>query len=170
MDINQADYYKDGVARILNLMRETFGDQFKAYFDDELPNIPEELLPCIMVTETTGTISSGATTTDDITESVKIILSMSAKDDFGGSADSNLTGYKLRKLVKGQDPSTSWPFQYHEKTVMYALRTHVTMDEAVMSSTIDTEFGVNVRGDNLFTQEAHITVVITRHALVPTRS
>ena len=160
------DYYKDGVARVLELLRDTFGDQFKAYFNGQPEEIPESMLPCIMVSETTGSIASGATGTDDILETIQIIIALNKKDDIGADPEADLTEFKLRKLVKGQDPTTG---QYKPQTIMYALRTYISMGDAVLNSRIDTDFDVNVRGTDTVTQEAYITVTIDRMALVPYR-
>ncbi len=167
-------YLKDGAARILELMKATFGDYFKAYFDGEPANIPEFYLPCIIIGETEGEISSGATGTDDIIETVTITLVLNKKDDLGASIDSDLTGFKLRKLVKGQNPSTSYPHEYIPQSVMYALRTQITLDDTVLSSTIRTVFGPNARlggsdEEVIATEEAVVTLTLERMALVPSR-
>jgi hypothetical protein len=159
-------YYKDGVARILELLKDTFGDSFKAYYNGQPEEIPESLLPCIMVSETTGKVSSGATGTDNILETVQIIVALNKKDDIGAPPEQDLTEFKLRKFVKGQDPTTG---EYLPETVMYALRKHITMNDAVLSTSIDTDFDVNVRGEDTVTQEAYVTVLIERLALVPSR-
>lgn len=159
-------YYKDGVARVLELMREAFGDDFKAYFNGQPEEIPESALPCVMVSETTGQIASGATGTDDIAETILIILALNKKDDIGADPETDLTEFRLRKMVKGQHPTTK---EYLPKTVMYAIRKHITMDDAILGSDINTDFDVNVRGTDTVTQEAYITVTLQRLAIVPDR-
>lgn len=164
MDSNT--YYKDGVARVIELLKNAFGDQFKAYFNGQPEEIPESYLPCIMVSETTGRIASGATGTDNILETIMIIIALNKKDDIGAGPDVDLTEFKLRKLVKGQDPTTA---EYLPNTVMYALRKHITMNDSVLSTSIETDFDVNVRGEDTVTQEGYIIITMERLAIVPSR-
>lgn len=168
-------YYEDGVARVLKVLKDTFGTGglIRTYYNGQPEEIGESVLPCIMVSEGAGNIRAGATGTDVIVETVKIIVAFNKKDDLGASEDTDLTEFKLRKIVKGQDPATK---QYLPQSVMYALRTHITLDDAVVESEIQTFFeddsigaGVNVRGIDTVTQEAVIQLTIRRLALVPVR-
>lgn len=163
-------FYDDGVERIMKLMKETFGDDFKAYYDDELPEIAEINLPCIMVKETTGNIAAGATGTDNVDEQVVVIIAMNLKDDIGASETDNLTGTKLRRIVKGQYPQGhAKAGQYHEKSVMYALRTNFTLDDAMIDNVIQTDMDIANRGD-VYTKEAYVTINLRRLAIVPSRT
>lgn len=158
-------YYKDGVARILELMKDALGDKYK-YFNGQPEEIPESLLPVVMVSETQGTVQSDATGYDKITEVVQIIVALNKKDDLGAPPEQELTEFKLRKLVKGQNPTTA---EYLPETVMYALRRHITMNNEVLRTLIETDFDVNIRGEETVTQEATISVTIERLAKVPER-
>jgi hypothetical protein len=164
-----ANYYKDGATRVLELMRDTFGGKFRAYFDGEAEP-GENWLPCMMVMTPRVGIQSGATGTDDLTEQIIIIISLSAKDDVGASPEVQLTDYKLRKYIFGQDPNTG---QYLPQTVLGALRTHYTLSDAVIESDVEFEIGPNVRGtaeQPVNTREAFITVNLKRLATVPART
>lgn len=164
-------YYKDGVARVIELLRDAFGDQFKAYFNGQPQEIPESMLPCIMVSETTGVIESGATGTDDITETIIIIVLLNRKDDIDADPEKDLTEFKLRKLVKGQYPQGhAKAGQYMEQSLMYAIRTYITMMDSVVNSRIETDFDVNIRGENVLTQEAYVAITLERMAIVPSRT
>lgn len=165
MSTEAQTYYKDGVARIIELMKDAFGDQYK-YFNGQPEEIPESLLPVIMVSETQGNVQSDATGYDRITEVVQIIIAFNKKDDVGAPPEQELTEFKLRKLVKGQHPTTS---EYLPETVMYALRKHITMNGAALRTLIETDFDVNIRGEQTVTQEATVTVTIERLAKVPER-
>lgn len=158
-------YLKDGATRVLELMKDTFGSRYIAYFNgDAEPG--ESSLPCIMVSSQTATVASGASSTDDIDESVLIILSRNRKDDLGAGPDDELTEFKLRKDVFGQDPNT---MQYLEGTVMYALRKHFTLNGAAIENAITIDFAPNVRNAVIPTQEAYVTINLTRLAIVPSR-
>lgn len=164
--MNPGDYFPDGATRILRLLKETFGDHFKAYFNgDAEPG--ENDLPCIMVSSQSAAIESGATGTDDIQESVMIIVSYNRKDDLGAGEDDQLTEDKVRKDVMGQNPTDgSW----QTGTVMYALRKHYTLNEGlVIDNKVTIDFAPNRRNQNIETQEAYVTIEIARLALVPSR-
>lgn len=158
-------YYKDGVARVLELIKDALGDKYN-YYNGQPEEIAESLLPVVMVSETQGAVVSDATGYDKITEIVNIIIAFNKKDDMGAPPDQELTEFKLRKLVKGQDPTTG---EYLPETVMYALRKHISMNNAVLSTQIETDFDVNVRGEETVTQEATVSVTLTRLAKVPER-
>jgi hypothetical protein len=164
--MDNTTYYKDGVARIIELLKDAFGDQFRAYFNGQPEEIAESYLPCIMVSETTGRIASDATGFDAVSETIQIIIALNKKDDIGAPPEQELTEFKLRKLVKGQDPSTR---EYLPNTVMYALRKHITMNDGILNQSIETDFDVNVRGEDTVTQEAYVTVTLTRLAKVEER-
>lgn len=163
----QNQYYKDGVERVLDLMRSKFGGYFKAYYNGQPEDIPESMLPCVMVTESDGEIDTGATGTDTIVENIIIILVANRKDDIGADPETDLTELKLRRLVKGQDPQTG---QYLTNTVMHALRTNLSLDNVVIGSSIRTDFAFNSRGEEVDTQEAYIQLTIERLAFIPYRT
>ena len=160
-------YYEDGVDRILRMMKDTFGDRY-TYFNGELLNVGESYLPCIMVTETASQITSGATGTDDITETIIIIVVFNKKDDLGANDNVELTDYKLRKMVQGQDPVTG---QYYPDSILGAVRKHLTMQNDTLQSDTQVNFTPNMRGGAtaIATQEAYITVTVKRFIQVPVR-
>lgn len=172
---NQSEYYKDGVARVLELLRDTFGDYFKEYYDDEIDELLESNMPCIMVKETIGDITVGASSIDNVDEQVVIILALSLKDDVGAQVDGVLTGTRLRRLVKGRYPKGhAKAGQYHEKTVMHALRTNFTLatssdDDDVIDNVIETDMDVARRGE-VRSKEAYVTLKMRTLAYVPDRS
>lgn len=162
---NQA-YFKDGAARVLSLLKDTFGSQFKQYYDGEPEGIPESYLPCIMVTTLRSVVRSGATGTDNVGEVIKITVAHNTKDDFGADDSQDLTDYKIRKVIMGQ----STDGQYLPESILYALRTNITLDDAAIGNEIDIDFDVNQRGQETFTQEGYVTLTIERLALVPSRT
>lgn len=165
--MDETEIYKDGPQRIQELLRETFGGYFKYYFLGEPEEIAVDQLPCVMISETRGVIESGAVGTDDITETIMITLALNKMDDLGADSDSvDLTERKLQRLIKGQDPQTG---RYLKNTVAYALRKHITMKEGVVKSRLETNFDINVRGENTYTQEAYVTCYIERTVYVDSR-
>lgn len=173
---NDADFYKDGVDRVIELLRNTFGDFFKAYYDDEVEEVPESNLPCVMVRETISQVAAGATGTDDVDEQIVIIVALNRKDDLGGDNTKNLTGTKLRRIIKGRYPAdhATKPKQYKEKTIMYVLRQNFTLatnnaDDNAIDNTVEIDMDVARRGESE-TKEAYITLAIRTLAMVPDRN
>ena len=140
-------YDSDGVELVLQLIREQFGDDFKAYFNGQPTELPKSVLPCVMATETNGTVDEDATGLDRITETILIIVALNDKDDLSSDPEVTLTDFKLRKIVKGQYPA-GHPNQYEyvRKSIMYALRRFITLNDNVISNDIQTDFDVNQRG------------------------
>lgn len=165
---DQPTYYNDGVARVLDVLKDTFGTTgiIRKYINGDPGEIPESYLPCIMVTETVGRIDIEYTGMDTVTETILITVAMNKNDDLGAPDDTQMTEFKLRKLIKGQDPTTG---QYLRDTIMYALRTHITMQNSVVRSDVNTDFKQQLRGAELVTQEAYVELTIERHIGVPTR-
>lgn len=163
---DQTIYYDDGVARVIRILRDTFGDFFKNYYNGEPPEIPPQDMPCVIVSETDGSIEDGATGQDNITETIRITLSVDLREYANASDDTNMAEYHLRKLVKGQDPTT---LEYLPETVMYAIRKHHTINDRATSNTVRTEFAIAERAENFYAQEAYVTLTITRRAMVPER-
>jgi hypothetical protein len=163
---SDTNYYKDGVARVLEILKDTFNDYFKAYFEGTMDEIPESMLPCVMVTSNQGEIAADATGTDAIAESLSIIVAVNEKDFLGASGETALADHFVRHLVYGQDPDTS---QYLPQSFMYALRKHFTLNEGTVDNRISFDFYPAQRGEQIFTREAILTLSISRLAMVPSR-
>jgi hypothetical protein len=159
-------YYKDGVARVLEILRDTFGDYFKAYFEGTMDEIPESMLPCVMVTSNQGEIAADATGTDAINETLLILVAVNEKDFLGADGQTAMADHFVRHLVYGQDPDTS---QYIPQSFMYALRKHFTLSEGSVDNRIAFDFYPGQRGEQVFTREAILTLSISRLAMVPSR-
>lgn len=160
------EYYKDGVARVLDLMRDTFGTFFREYYDGEPENVPESMLPCIMVVSPAIEISASATGTDDIIEQISIIVCLNKKDDKGATSNDDLTMYRIRKIIMGQDPSTK---EYLPQTMMYALRKHITLSDTMIGSAVSIDFDVDVIGESTVVQKGIVTLSGRRRAIVNVR-
>lgn len=160
-------YYKDGSSRILELLKDNLPQDLIHHFFDGDADPGESFYPCIIVTSMRAQIAASATQTDDIDETILIIVAFNKKDDVGADPNKDLTEYKLRKLVMGQDQNRN----YLPQTIMYTLRKHYTLnDGAVIGNKIGVDFAPNQRVDQTInTQEAYITVSLKRQAIVPSR-
>lgn len=163
---NGANYYPDGVTQVMALIKASLGEEY-TYFDDELLDIDQTQLPCVMVFEGAGGVKAGAALTDDLGETINIIIALNIADDLGATEKTNLTGARLRRLVKGQDKDTQ---EWLSGTIMHTLRTKFSLENGSVDQTVELDFAPNVRGANVFTKEAYITIVLERIVPVPERS
>lgn len=170
MQDDPTQYYPDGVTQVIKLLQEELGDEY-SYFDDELLEIDQTQLPCIMVFEGIGGVKAGATMTDDLGETINIVVALNLLDDIESDENTvdykNLTGARLRRLVKGQHKDTQ---EWLPGTIMHALRTKFTLENDTVGNSIDIDFSPNKRGNNVFTKEAYITITLERIVAVPERS
>lgn len=168
----QANYYKDGPARVLEVLRDNFGDFFKVYYEGNTDEIPKSSLPCLMVTTVNGTVESGALATDVITETIAINVIFNERDFLGADGATDMADVTLRRLVLGQSPTNSQDelHEYIPKSIMYALRTNFTINNGAVDNTIEFDFYPAQRGEQLFTREAVITLRLQRLALVGART
>lgn len=160
-------YLKDAVDRVLEVLKDAFGGRFKEYINGLMDEIPESMLPLIMATSSDGTVSSGATGTDDIVEKIVIVVALNHKDYIGSHRPVAEADLALRRLVMAQDPTSR---QYLPETVMYALRRNFTLDGGIVDNNITFDFSPVRRGESLYTQEATLTLNVQRMALVPVRN
>lgn len=157
----ETQYFDDNATRVLNLLQDTFGSQFHQYFDGEAEP-SEDDMPCISVSTLSTIVDVSATGTDDLSETIMIILTRSLKDDADASYTQNTTEYVLRKQVMGQDPITG---AFITESVMGALRTHLTLSSTTVQSNISIDFMPTQRGE-INCREAFITLTTTRRVIV----
>lgn len=152
--------YEDNVQRLIKLMKDTFGSDFKAYYDGDPEAIPLFNLPALIVDQTVDDTEDGAYMQDDVTETIVIKVVLNKKDDFDNDAVDplNLTSRKIRELVALRDPETG---NYEEKTVKGALRRFGTEGIIAIAPKVRTEYGIVPRMNNVLTAEGHVTFTIT---------
>lgn len=164
MDNQQA--FKDSVNRILDLVRNTYGGQFRQFYEGDPIQISDINLPCVVVEKISGNVQLDATSTDLITEQIMIKLVFNKRDDLGAANDVDFTERRLRLMVEGRDPTTGY---FVPTSLMYILRTNITLGGAVIDSSIDVNYDVNPRPEEMFTSEAQIMITITERVIIPNR-
>lgn len=168
----EANQWPDAVFRIRQLLRQTFGEDFKGYYDGDPDPIGKSLLPCISVTETDTSFDVSATETDENVHTILIKIMFNKKDDYGAAfsdKDVDLTSRKLRMIVQGRDPATG---NYLPNTILGILRPNFTLGNFGVGNQGKVAYGVNEREevDGVATAEAHIMLTITEKQVIPTRS
>jgi hypothetical protein len=149
----------DTVKRTLELMRTTFGDTFKEYYDGDPEQIPLFNLPAIIVDQTGDATTEGAYEQDDVDDSITIKVVLDKRDDFNGNKVDplNLTARKIRELVGKRDPVTK---KYEVQTVKGALRNHLVDDITALAPTVTVEYGIVPRSGGAeyatLTAEGHV--------------
>lgn len=162
-----AEYFKDTTDRILQYLKDNFGDQFHAFFEGDPIHIPQSLFPCIVVSKVSSTIQTGPTGADENTESIIIKVILNKKDDFGNNeVNTNMTERRLRHIVEARDATT---LQYVPESIMGALRLNITLGDVVLDESLAVKYGVDLRPDDVITSEAHVTATVRTRILVPQR-
>ncbi len=162
-----AELFKDTTDRLLQYLKDTFGDQFHAYFEGDPVQIGQSLLPCIVVQKVTGTIQTGPTGADENIEQIMIKVILNKKDDFGATETNvELTERRLRRIVEARDSVT---LQYVPESLMGGLRTNITLGDVVLDMSHNIAYDLDLRPDDMITSEAHITTTVRTRILVPQR-
>lgn len=166
--MDQPQGYKDVVTRIIELLRNAYTeDKVHAFFEGDPIQIADSALPCIIVEKIEGRSTVDATGTDTIAEQISIRLVLNKRDDFGASQEVDMTERKLRIWAEGRDTTTGY---YTTDSLMYLLRTNLTLGGEVIDSDMDIRYDVNARPEDLFTSEAQVTLTTRIRVIVPTRS
>lgn len=165
--MNPNPVYKDAVTTILDLMRTTFGNYFKAYYEGDPLQIPKANFPCVIAETLTSTVDVGATGTDDVTTVVALRVVYDKVDDFGKSDDYNQTERTLRKLVEARDPATGY---YHTQSIMGLLRSNLSLGGLSFDTKMEASYDIQPRADEVITSEALITVTIYEHVYINQRN
>lgn len=158
--------YPDVIDRIKSLLMGTFGSSFKQYYEGDPVSIPKADLPCIILEKINTRIEPSATGTDQLAEEINIRVVLNQADDIGTNDSDDLTAKKLRKIVEARDPSTGF---FQTDTIMYSLRTNISLGGAAIDNTIDVSYDVNPRPESMVTSEAVISIIVTERVTVPNR-
>lgn len=158
--------YQDALTRIMNLMKATYGGNFKAYYEGDPLVIPKANLPCMIIEAQAGRVDLAATSTDRFQSQINIRLIFNKSDDFNASDTDDLSERKLRKMVEGRDPVTN---QFLPNSVLGALRTNFTLRSNLIENDIDWEYNLQPRAEGVVTSEALVQVVAVEKIIIPNR-
>jgi hypothetical protein len=156
--------YEDNVQRMIVLMKDTFGESFKTYYDGDPEAIPLFNLPAIIVTQTSDETQEGAMSQDDVEDRLTIKVVLNKRDDWTGDRVDplNMTERKIRDFIAARDPQTG---RYADQTVKKALRHHALDGVTALANSMTVEYGINPRvapsdGFADLTAEGHVTFPI----------
>jgi len=166
MNPEGAQVYQDVFTRIMTLMKTTFGDTFKAYYEGDPMEIPKANLPCIIMETQSGRAQLDATSTDRIQSQINIRLIFNKEDDYNASPTQDLTEKKLRIMVEGRDATSG---EYLPNSVIGALRVNFTLRSHVIENDIDWEYSPQPRANGLVTSEALVQVLAVERIIVTNR-
>lgn len=158
--------FEDVFDRIMKLMKDTFGDTFKAYYEGDPIEIPKANLPCVIMETQAGRTQLDATSTDRLQNQINIRLAFNKADDYGASDTQDLTEKKLRIMVQGRNPANG---QYLPNSVVGALRTNFTLSSNLIENDIDWEYSPQPRPNGLVTSEALVQVIAVERIIVANR-
>lgn len=161
-------YFIDAVAKILELLKLNFGEEFKSFYNGDPLLIGESSLPAISVSKISGTNTLGPTGFDEVTEVIMIKLITNKKEDYGASDDVDLTDNKIRNWMEGLDQITGL---YVDQCVMSIVRTNITISQTVLDHDEEVAYGVVPRDQksDFWTSEAHLKLTLRRYIQIPGR-
>jgi hypothetical protein len=159
--------YDPTVQRILDLMKDTFKDEFNTYYDGDPEAIPLFNLPAIIVTQTEDDTHEAEMGEDDIEDTITIKVVLNKKDDFDGNKVNplNMTERKIRDYISKRDAVTGL---YDPRTVKGALRNHGLDGVTAVANSLKVAYGFAPRsvgtGEKTeyasLTAEGHVTFTV----------
>jgi hypothetical protein len=139
---------------------------FKAYFYGDPMDIPDSLLPCVVVERLRTQIEAGPTGMDRIVYTCMIKMMYNKRDDYGKS-DTDVLGIRaLEEMAEGIDPTNG---EYDSRTVASILRKNFTLGQILTNQTMLINYGLVNRTSDLMTAECQITVAIDEYKTVTGR-
>jgi hypothetical protein len=170
---DQQQYYKDAVTLVLELLQNTLGDQITTYYEGAPQEMPGEgAFPILAVYKTTGDITVGATTGDDVIEDIMIVV-MTNRLIYAGAPNTTVDTpmRHLQRLVEGRDPTApAYYGRYLPKTVIGALRQNLTLGTYSIDTDVHVAYDSIPRGKELAIAECDIKLKLTEAVQVLNRS
>lgn len=166
--MSDSGYLPDASTRLIRLMKQTFGDRFREYFDG-IPNeeLPEGAFPCVIVHKVTGSVESGATGTDVMRSQINIHFLLNQADDVNASGSQDVTLKRLRQMIEGRsDETRSW----QPGTALHALRSNITLEELTLELDTDVQYDVTPRFELPSITEATIQIITREFVPVGARN
>lgn len=168
MIIDDTNYYMPAQGRLLQLMRDTFGEKFNVYYDGMPDNAPpESAYPCCVVHKQAGTVQAGATGQDAMRSQINIHFLLNGSDTVNASGDVNLTKKKLENMIEARDPATG---QWRTGTAMYALATQLTLGSTTVELDRDFQYDMTYRQELPTIVECVIQIIAVEKIPVPVRN
>lgn len=173
--MNEQNLYPDAAQRVMTIIKAATEGLFHAYFlglpDSFMP--AQSAFPLVIVDKVTGSYKVGPTGADDIVETVYVHVMVDVKTGFGAPDSDNTIKRQLQTFVEGRDPTTGMLLP---NTLMYALRTHLTLSSPVVPGLIPIDNEIRVTYDEGHykdlpeTREAVIEITVTERQMVPNRN
>lgn len=168
------EFYPTLTDRVIEKLKDNFGDTFKEYFDEDPIAIGKSQLPAIVVEQATGEVSAGPTGFDRSTEVLQITIITNKRDDFGGSNKINETKRQLKRWIASRDKTTGL---WTDKSLMGIIRKNFTLNGVVVGQQVAIDYEISARPntntqekEGILTSEAYIRLTATELVEVQSRS
>ncbi len=167
MPIEKKDFKPLLEDEIVTILKDNLGSaHYKEYYIGDPLAIPQSKLPCVVVEVERSTSEAGPTGMDQLRFFVVIKLIYNKKKSFGKKPD-QVAGYReLRYLAQGVDTSNS---EVSQSSVVGILRKNFTLGSLVENQTVDIQYGLTPRPQDVITEEAQIRVAIDQLTTVSGR-
>lgn len=156
----------DASQNIRNMIQDRFKSLFNAYYIGIPDAIPEAAMPCVIIQKNSGTITVGATMTDERIEDIEIHIAFNGKIGWGTVSDDDTVMRQLQNFIEGLDPTTGY---YLDGSLMGVLRTNLTIGSTIINNDMSINYDITPRTDQPSICEAIVTITIEERVLVPNR-
>lgn len=170
--MDEVKYFKDPPQLIMDLMKTTFKGNFTYFLESPTELIAEAAYPALIVESATSnnTLQGAPTGTDIVSEQINIHVIFSSKDDANATDDKEVTKRRLYQLIQGRNRETGY---YLPNTILYALRTNISLfnneQPTVIDSEIDVNYSVAPREDNPALVAATVSIVTKEQVQIQVR-
>lgn len=161
------DLLDDAVTQTKELMRDTFGDFFKQYYEGDPIEIPKANLPCLIVEQNQGNVNLAATGMDRMGSQINVRVVLDKSEDYGANEDTDMTEKKIRRLILARHPQTR---EYMPKTVLGVLRTKITFGTVKVQGEADVRYDLQPRPGGVVTSEGLVQIIVNESIPVPNRT
>ena len=143
---------------IIQTLRSVFNDSFKEYYFGDPIDIPDSLMPCLIISKESGDVSFGPTGMDENTETILIQVIFNKKDEIGNPSAEVFAHRRLMEVIEGRDATTGF---YLDNSIMGVLRKNATLGNLIVNQVASPEYSTALRGEDTFVEEATIRLSVT---------
>jgi len=145
--------------KIETLLRQQFKSRIKTFVIGDPSLVAESSLPCIAIVPVSSSTNIADVSRDLVTYTVEIILMMNAKNEIAGKTNQTVGTEFLAETMEKVDSSG----KLDENTISSVVRKNLRIEKNLEIENVSTiEYGVELRGEQLFTREARLRLNIMR--------
>lgn len=161
--------YEEPADRVLRFLKDLFPNgPFNSFYDDDPDDIPLVNLPALVVEMQGDHVDTGNSPTgaDLVTEEIVIKVIFDKRADYKRQPEQISTRRQIREIVSRRDANGV----YLPESIKGALRSKLSLEQAVLDNDMRFEIGVLPRPAGVITAEGHLTISISYFVGITNRS